>query len=59
MTDHFLLMTIYAFLISAFFGLLWREGRRERVRFFIFLFLALELSAVAVGWLMYPFPGHP
>jgi len=25
----------------------------------VFVFFALVLSAVAAGWLMYPFPPHP
>ena len=54
--DHFLIMTIYALLISLFFALLWRNERRERVALFVKLFLALVAGALAVAWLMYPFP---
>jgi hypothetical protein len=54
--DHFLIMTLYALLISLFFALLWRNGRRERVALFVKLFLALVVGALAVAWLMYPFP---
>ncbi len=54
--DHFLIMTLYALLISVFFALLWRSGRRERVSLFVKLFLALVVGALAVAWLMYPFP---
>lgn len=59
MKDHFLLMTLYGLLVSAFFSLLWRDGRDARLRMFLLLFTALEASAIAVGWLMYPFPAHP
>jgi hypothetical protein len=54
--DHFLIMTIYALLISLFFALLWRNERRERFALFVKLFLALVVGALAVAWLMYPFP---
>jgi hypothetical protein len=54
--DHFLIMTVYALLISLFFALLWRSGRRERAVLFVKLFLALVVGALAVAWLMYPFP---
>lgn len=54
--DHFVIMTLYAFLISFFFALLWRNGRRERTALFVKLFLALVVGALAVAWLMYPFP---
>lgn len=54
--DHFLIMTVYALLVSAFFALLWRESRRERWRLFAILFGSLVLGGLAVAWLMYPFP---
>jgi cytochrome bd-type quinol oxidase subunit 2 len=55
-TDHFLIMAVYAVLVSAFFALLWREERRERLRLFGILIAALLLGGLAVAWLMYPFP---
>ncbi|HEY3202697.1 MAG TPA: hypothetical protein VGL03_03455 [Thermoanaerobaculia bacterium] len=55
-TDHFLIMTLYALLVSAFFALLWRETRRERLRLFGILLASLVLGGLAVAWLMYPFP---
>ena len=50
--DHFLIMTVSALLISLFFALLWRNGRRERLALFAKLFLALVVGALAVAWLM-------
>ncbi|HEY3170336.1 MAG TPA: hypothetical protein VGK08_04970 [Thermoanaerobaculia bacterium] len=55
-TDHFLIMTVYALLVSGFFALLWRDVGRERLRLFGILFAALVLGGLAVAWLMYPFP---
>jgi hypothetical protein len=54
--DHFLIMTIYALLVSTFFALLWRQERKERLRLFGVLMGALVLGGLAVAWLMYPFP---
>ncbi len=54
--DHFLIMTLYAFLVSAFFALLWRVDRKERWRLFGTLIGSLVLGGLAVAWLMYPFP---
>jgi hypothetical protein len=54
--DHFLIMTLYAFLVSAFFALLWREDRKERWKLFGTLVGSLVLGGLAVAWLMYPFP---
>ena len=54
--DHFLIMCVFAFLVSAFFALLWREDKRARLRLFGILFGSLVLGGLAVAWLMYPFP---
>ncbi|HMA18667.1 MAG TPA: hypothetical protein VKS03_09530 [Thermoanaerobaculia bacterium] len=54
--DHFLIMAAYAFLVAAFFALLWRDEKRERLRLFGILLAALLLGGLAVAWLMYPFP---
>jgi uncharacterized membrane protein YfcA len=55
-TDHFVIMTLYALLVSAFFALLWRQERRARWRLFGILVGSLVLGGLAVAWLMYPFP---
>ncbi len=55
-TDHFLIMTLYALLVSAFFAVLWRDDRRERWKLFGILVAALVGGGLAVAWLMYPFP---
>lgn len=54
--DHFLIMTLYALLVAAFFAMLWRNEKRERVILFAKVFVALLLGGLAVAWLMYPFP---
>ncbi|MEW6336600.1 MAG: hypothetical protein ACOY3Y_06920 [Acidobacteriota bacterium] len=56
MLDHFSLMALHAVLIAVFFAFLWKADRRERWRYFWKVFGALLLGAIAVGWLMYPFP---
>lgn len=57
--SHFLAMSTYALLISLFFTVLWKRGRREQVKLFLQLFLGLVGGALALGWLMYPFPSGP
>lgn len=54
--DHFLIMTVYALLVSTFFSLLWRQEKRERWKLCGILFGSLVLGGLAVAWLMYPFP---
>lgn len=57
--SHFLLMVVYAFLVSAFFSLLWRRGRREQVKLFLQIFLGMVAGGLLIAWLMYPFPAGP
>lgn len=57
--SHFLLMVVYAFLISTFFAVLWRRQRKEQLRLFLQLFLSLVVGGLVIAWLMYPFPSGP
>ena len=59
MLSHFLLMVLYSLLVSSFFTLLWRRGRREQARLFLQIFLGMVGGGLLVGWLMYPFPAGP
>jgi cytochrome bd-type quinol oxidase subunit 2 len=54
--NHIVLMLIYATATALFFTLLWKTGRRERIRFFFFVLLSLFFGGIALGWVMYPFP---
>ena len=54
--NHAVLMFLYAVATGAFFALLWKQERSERIRFFLLVFCALFLGGLALGWLMYPFP---
>lgn len=57
--SHFLLMVVYAFVLSVFFATLWRRNRREQVVLFVQLFLGMVGGGLLVAWLMYPFPSGP
>jgi hypothetical protein len=57
--SHFLLMLVYALLVSAFFALLWRRERGERVKLFLQIFLSMVVGGILVAWLMFPFPSGP
>jgi cytochrome bd-type quinol oxidase subunit 2 len=59
MVSHFLLMVLYALLVSLFFTLLWRRGRREQIKLFLQIFLGMVGGGLLVAWLMYPFPSGP
>lgn len=56
---HVLLMTLYALIVSVFFATLWRHTWRAQRRLFLQMFLGLVVGALALAWLMYPFPSGP
>ncbi len=59
MLSHFLLMVLYALIVSLFFTLLWRRGRKEQIKLFLQIFLGMVGGGLLVAWLMYPFPSGP
>lgn len=56
MHSHFLLMAVFAFFVSLVFAVITRDDPREQLRFGGLLFAGFMLSAIVLGWLMYPFP---
>lgn len=54
--SHLLALIVFSTLVSVVFAILLREDRKARLRFALMTFGAFVLSAVVVGWLMYPFP---
>jgi hypothetical protein len=54
--QHVVMMFLYALATGAFFSLLWKRERAERVRYFLFVFFALFLGGIALGWAMYALP---
>ena len=56
MASHFLLLTLFAFFVSLVFAVLMREEPREQLKFGLLLFGGFLVAAIALGWLMYPFP---
>jgi uncharacterized membrane protein len=53
---HFEALVVFALVISVAFALLSKQTTKERIRYLVWSFLAFVLVAVAIGWLMYPFP---
>jgi hypothetical protein len=56
MTTHFGLMLLFALLVSTVFAVLLRDTPREQLRLGLRLLGAFVVVALALGWLMYPFP---
>lgn len=56
MASHLLLLGGFAFFVSLVFALIAKDDPREQVRFGGRLFAAFLVTAIVLGWLMYPFP---
>jgi hypothetical protein len=54
--SHLIALVLFSALVSAVFATLLREDKTARLRFGLMVFGAFIASALAVGWLMYPFP---
>lgn len=53
---HFEALLLFALVISVAFAFLGKQTRCERVKYAIWAFFAFVLVAMAIGWMMYPFP---
>jgi len=56
MHSHFVLMTLFAFFVSLVFAVIAKDDAREQLRYGGLMFAAFLVSAIVLGWLMYPFP---
>ena len=56
MQSHLLLMTLFAFFVSLVFAVIAKDDVREQLRFGGMMFAGFLVSAIVLGWLMYPFP---
>jgi hypothetical protein len=54
--NHLVLMFIYAAATGLFFALLWKHTKRERIAFFVRVFVGLFLGGLALAWAMYYLP---
>lgn len=55
MTSHFLLMLLFSFFVAVVFAVLMKDEPRAQARFGAMVFGGFLVSAVVLGWLMYPF----
>jgi hypothetical protein len=56
MQSHILLLALFAFFVSLVFATISKDETRDQIRFAGLLFAGFLVSAVVLGWLMYPFP---
>lgn len=56
MQSHFVLLVLFSFFVSLVFAAIARDDAREQLRFGGALFAGFVVSALVLGWLLYPFP---
>ena len=56
MHSHFVLLVLFAFFVSLVFSVIAKDEPREQLRYGSMMFGGFILSALVLGWLMYPFP---
>lgn len=56
MTDHFLLLALFALFVSLVFAVLLRDEPRAQLQLGLKMFGGFLAAAIVLGWLMYPLP---
>jgi hypothetical protein len=56
MRSHILLLALFAFFVSVVFAVIAKDEPRRQLQFGGLMFAGFVVSAVVLGWLMYPFP---
>ena len=56
MTDHFLLLALFAFFVSLVFSVVMRDEPRAQVQLGLRMFGGFLAAGLVLGWLMYPQP---
>lgn len=56
MRSHLLLLVLFAFFVSLVFAVIAKDEPRDQLRFGGLLFGGFVVSALILGWVMFPFP---
>ena len=56
MRSHVGLMALFAFFVSLVFALIAKDDAREQLRLGALMFSGFLVSAIVLGWLLFPFP---
>ena len=56
MKNHFFLLIVFSLCVSSVFAALSRDELREQLQLAAKMFAGLVGAAIAIGWVMYPFP---
>ena len=56
MRSHLVLLILFAFFVSLVFAVIAKDDARGQLRLGGLMFAGFVVSALVLGWLMYPFP---
>ena len=56
LNSHLLLLVVFALCVSIVFAALMRDDMDEQLRLGMKMFGGMIVTALILGWLMYPFP---
>ena len=56
MQSHLALLAVFSFFVSLVFAVIAKDQALDQLRFGGLMFAGFLISAVVLGWLMYPFP---
>jgi hypothetical protein len=56
MQSHLVLLALFAFFVSLVFAVIAKDDLRAQLQFGGMMFAGFLVSAIVLGWLMYPFP---
>ena len=56
MHSHLFLLVVFAFFVSLVFAVIAKDDAGEQLRFGGLMFAGFIVSALVLGWLMFPFP---
>lgn len=56
MQSHFLLLLLFSLFVSVVFAALLRDEMHEQLKLGAMMMAGLVAAAIALGWMMYPFP---
>jgi hypothetical protein len=56
MQSHFVLLVLFSLFVSAVFAAITKDDTREQLQLGGVLFAGFVVSALVLGWLLYPFP---
>ena len=56
MTSHFFVLVLFSFFVALVFAVLLRDDPRQQIRTGGMMFGGFIVTALVLGWLMYPFP---